>query len=289
MSKRSARMSPRLAKGLACAICLAIVLFVGRGPIWMPHAVKILVPNTTRVQPHAEASLKFNFSSTSCGHVTGFTQLRCLGFEPKFVLDVGANRGDWTRQFLKIFPQASFIMIDGFPHTDEWADLLRSSNVKATVAILDSTEHEVTWYANGGSTGNSIFKEQTHHYEKNVGQKAMAHTLDGLLSKFGWPKPFELVKLDVQGAEIAILAGAPHVLEHAEVMLLELPLAGSYNLGAPSFAGYLRFLDEAGFQPYDTTELHRTSGIAIQIDLIFVRKGSKWAQFAQYQISQMGR
>src|SRR3954466_1882042 len=38
--------------------------------------------------------------------------LKRLGFNPRRVLDVGANRGNWTRAALCAFPQASYLLVE---------------------------------------------------------------------------------------------------------------------------------------------------------------------------------
>src|ERR1700730_14702173 len=47
------------------------------------------------------------------GTIAGFLgDIRARGFKPRGIIDVGANRGDWTRVALSIFPDASVIMIE---------------------------------------------------------------------------------------------------------------------------------------------------------------------------------
>src|SRR6516165_10461379 len=47
------------------------------------------------------------------GTMAGFlADIRARGFTPRGIIDVGANRGDWTRVALSIFPDASVIMIE---------------------------------------------------------------------------------------------------------------------------------------------------------------------------------
>ena len=39
-----------------------------------------------------------------------FTLLKRLGFAPKHILDIGANRGLWTREAIKFFPDARYTL-----------------------------------------------------------------------------------------------------------------------------------------------------------------------------------
>lgn len=99
----------------------------------------------------------------------------------------------------------------------------------------------------------------------------------------------------VQGAELRVLQGATRCLAQAEAVLLELGVAGSYNLGAASFAEHISFLDAQGFSLFDVGEQHRmgpaslaADGILFQLDLLFVRKGGRFTRVAQAVISRFG-
>lgn len=231
----------------------------------------------------------------------GFPLLIALGFEPKRILDVGANVGDWTRSFMRIFPNATFLMLDGTDHIRDWWDLRHTaapSRVDAEVAVLGDREGQVNWYENPTfSTGNSWHKEQSALFNHTEGTSRHMETLDGLLHRTNRDPNFDLVKLDVQGTELDILRGAPNLLSNAQVLLLEMPFAGAYNEGAASFAEYIAFLDQAGFAPFDTEQFHRVTskgginedhGFLIQVDFIFVRKGSSYLEQAQKSIKLVG-
>jgi len=215
-----------------------------------------------------------------CLNTKGLERLACLGFQPEHILDIGANVGDWTRETLKLFPDASFTLFDGADHMNDWRDLI-NDKIVGTSAILDSKDHEVEWFASGGSTGNSLLKEVTGHFQGVRGQTVQAQALDSLLDKKQWGHTYELVKIDVQGAELAVFEGAPKVLSHAEVIKMELPFAAAYNKGAPSFVEFVVFMGTAGFLPFDAPERHNMFGVEVQIDFIWVRKDSRWHKVNQ--------
>lgn len=73
-------------------------------------------------------------------------------------------------------------------------------------------------------------------------------TVDSLKERFDLKPPF-LLKLDVQGAEAAVLRGAQETLKATDVVICETDL--------DDFAATNRLMEEAGFALYDVTEIRR--------------------------------
>lgn len=236
-------------------------------------------------------------STISANDPKAFELLRFMGFWPRGIVDVGANRGHWTRGVQAIWPNASFLMIEANEkHRPAWRDLLRNgSKVHAVSTILDSTKRDVQWHTNRGSAGDSLFKEATPAYRGLAPETRHAQTLDGVLERLasaGTVLLPDLVKLDVQGAELAVMRGAARAVAAAEVIVMELPFAGAYNTGAPAFSEYIAALDSAGFVPFDMLEQHHLSlgsrnAIILQVDVVFVRKGSRFLAHVQDAIAHM--
>lgn len=233
--------------------------------------------------------------------------LVALGFKPRRILDVGANVGDWTREYLKLFPDASFLMLDGTDHSRRWQDLLHTGGpgkVEGDVAILGDRDGTVDWYEDPSvDTGNSVHREQSALFNQTQALLRPIQRLDTLLKRTKRDPHFDLVKLDVQGSELDVLRGAGDVLSNTQVLLLEMPFVGTFNEGSPSFARYIDWLDAEGFTPFDIEQFHRVTtdggimtsdanqdhGFLIQVDLIFVRKGSNFLAEAQKSIGKVGR
>ena len=43
------------------------------------------------------------------------SNLRKNGLDPRQILDIGAYKGEWTHDVLKIFPQAEYLMMEANP------------------------------------------------------------------------------------------------------------------------------------------------------------------------------
>jgi hypothetical protein len=186
------------------------------------------------------------------------------GFSPKSILDLGAYHGNWSRHIKTIFPGSEFFMIDAIDY-----DELKDCNIPYKISVLYSEKTRVPWYEKR-NTGDSIFKEVTGHFVNTVETWKDTETLDSLFEG----RRFDFIKIDCQGAEIPILKGGQELIKNTEVILLEVPFAGHYNKGVPSFQEHICYMKSIGFLPYDIVELHRASGILIQVDLIFIRETS---------------
>lgn len=193
-----------------------------------------------------------------------FSVLQTLGWYPRNILDIGGYKGHWTRQVRAMFPKANFVIVEPNPHKE-----LESVGAPVHYELLSCEIKSVPWYSNM-TTGDSLYKENTRHYVMIAPVTRQTTTLDTLFPN----GVFDCVKIDCQGAELDILKGGQHMLTHTDVVLLECSFAGQYNSGAPSFADYIRFMDDIGFAPLDITELHRANNILCQIDVLFLRKSS---------------
>ena len=193
-----------------------------------------------------------------------YSNLTRVGWSPKTILDIGAYKGNWTRETSMVFPNAKFTLIE----PNEYIELkpFGSAVIQTIVGKETSTTN---WYSNL-STGDSIYKENTRHYESIVPISRTITTLDTLFPN----QSFDFIKIDCQGAELDILSGGKTLLEKTDVLLLECPFAGVYNMNAPVFLDYINMTNELGFSPIDITELHRANEVLCQIDILFLRKTS---------------
>lgn len=87
-------------------------------------------------------------------------------------------------------------------------------------------------------------------------------------------REFDLLKIDLQGAEIDVLRGAGLTLAGVEAIVIELSLL-EYNKGAPLIGETMGWLGEQGFALFDVVPLSRIpAGALLQVDGVFLRRGS---------------
>lgn len=200
--------------------------------------------------------------------------LKDRGYQPKHVLDIGACFGEWADDFYAVFPGTDILLIEA---NEERRESLTAKGLPFEISLLGEEEKQAcTFYVGdrASTAGNSIYREQTNFFFNEV--EIPMQTLDSLLERSGRAETeYDFIKLDVQGAELDILKGAPKTLEHAEFVLMELRLL-DYNQGAPTFADAIIFMNEAGFRPCDMFETHcwLSTPLLSEVDLLFAKEDS---------------
>ena len=124
-----------------------------------------------------------------------------------------------------------------------------------TVAQTLLGAHEGTIEFYESKHNSSILKDASG---REWGKKVIAPvtTLDALITKLALPDP-DLIKLDLQGAELDAMRGATRCLAHAEAVMLELSFI-ELQKGMPLIGDVVPFMAERGFRLYDVTGLwHR--------------------------------
>jgi FkbM family methyltransferase len=204
-------------------------------------------------------------------HRNALMRLKTLGFAPKTIYDIGAYRGGWTRLAREVFPDAAFVLFEA--NADNAAHLRKAGLRHYTVALAaEDGEKALFLPREGDATGTSLYRENSAHYDADnlVVRRVAAARLDTLVAAQRLP-PAELVKIDVQGAELDVIAGAKTALAHCQALIVELSLA-SYNKDAPLIGETLPAVTQHGLRCIDICELHRSpAGGVLQADFLFVK------------------
>jgi FkbM family methyltransferase len=191
--------------------------------------------------------------------------LKEINFEPAFILDIGAYRGQWSKQVRQIYPNVKMVMFEA--QESKMEELLKIKMevepCELFITLLGSeTRENVVFYEM--ETGSSIYEENTN-YERTIRHKKMKK-LDDFDLKFDLFSG-GFLKLDVQGSEIDVIRGAKKIIERTDVVLMEMNLL-NYNEGAPALNVVIQELDNLGFSVFDICDEHRThQGILFQINL----------------------
>jgi len=148
---------------------------------------------------------------------------------------------------------------------------LQSIGYSVFNVVLGSNEGTAEFYASG-STGDSLFRENTPFYDSVTARTVDVVTLDHVVEHEGLPLP-DFVKIDTQGSEVEILQGGHDSLRQTQLLLLEMPIV-RYNSGAPGFDAYIDVARDLGFVPFRLIESHMGNGLLLQVDILFISMGA---------------
>lgn len=200
------------------------------------------------------------------------------GFQPKGIIDVGAHRGDWTTMALRIFPHAKVIMIE--PQEELRTDLAKvceiHNDVEFLVTAAGRQKGELVQTIWSDLAGSSFLPEASaRRLEEGTQRVTPVTTLDDILSERPSFMP-DLLKIDTQGFELEVLAGAKSLMGKTELVILETSLY-EFVPGMPKTFDCIKFMEENGYELYDITEYLRRplDGALGQVDLAFALKSGR--------------
>lgn len=212
----------------------------------------------------------FQRPQTASPEKAAYERLAAKGFHPDGIIDVGAYQGEWTRTARSVFPDTPVLMIEAQDSKAHYLEAVCASlpDVSYVSAMLGSSPGEQAIFYEM-ETGSSFLPEQSN--VARTERTLTMTTLDEVARDFTGSL---FLKIDVQGAELQVLAGGPETLARSAAVQLEVALL-AYNKGAPTMIEVVNHMDSCGLVPFDVSGFSRPNGLdLVQIDLIFVRRDS---------------
>lgn len=186
-------------------------------------------------------------------------------FIPQNILDIGAHTGEWFKFIKGIYPNSQVFSIEANPNC---TTKLSRTNPNSLIAFLGSQKGETQFYINPEDpvcTGSSAYKEQTEYYDNSIPWTLPVVTLDSL------NQTFDLIKMDVQGAELDIIKGGENTIQQASILQLELSML-EYNKNAPLASEIISYLFNLGFNLFDVGSFYYWDDKLNQSDMLFVNR-----------------
>ena len=186
-------------------------------------------------------------------------------FMPAKILDIGAWNGFWTNNVKKIWAEAEYTCIEaGQKHEKKLKEITSNYHI----AVLGDSNREIKMHLAEISKGNK--KKITYTKGSSVFgvyenyELRQMQTLDELV---GSDAQFDLVKQDVQGAEIMIMKGAPEIFKRAKYVIQEVNLHKDENFpDMPHEEIMDSYMNTLGFNNSDIIATH--NGLD-QVDKIY--------------------
>ena len=186
---------------------------------------------------------------------------------PKTALDIGAYVGDFTRSLLRQFPNCQVVMVEANSHCESYLKTVGCPY--EIVALCDYNGQALLYMENDNllGTGASLYKENTNWYSKGEKQTVNTKRLDDCTYFDG--ASIDLIKMDVQGAELDVIRGGEKTIKNATFVMMETSLL-QYNQGAPLIDNVVERMVSMDFCMIDIVEYHKLSdGTIFQIDILF--------------------
>jgi FkbM family methyltransferase len=163
---------------------------------------------------------------------------------PTVIYDIGACVLHWTRKAKEAWPTSQYYLFDAANAVEPF---LEKSGHPYNVGVLtDEDEKQIEFYENPDHPGgNSYYLETTGAFNESHKSTRIGYTLDSIVSHHGWPLP-DMIKMDVQGAEVDILKGATRCLSKCKDVILEAQHV-NYNDGAPKVRDVIQYMESLGF------------------------------------------
>lgn len=199
-----------------------------------------------------------------------FAHLRGLGMDFRTVIDVGVARG--TPPIYEAFPRAKYVFVEPLEEfRDTLESLTRRLDATYVLAAAGAYDGEVDIHVHDDLSGSSVLRQAEGQALDGRPRRVRVVRLDGVL-----PPTIDrpcLLKIDTQGAELAVLEGLGHRLAEMDVLVIEASLL-PLRVGAPELIDLVTRLDQLNFAVYDILEGHvrALDGALAQIDLVFVPK-----------------
>lgn len=210
-------------------------------------------------------------------HVQFLEKIKNEGFEPKVIYDIGACVLHWTNEAKRIWPNAHFY---AFEAMDETEFLYKEAGIGYHLGVLSDKDGKIVEFNQNleHPGGNSYFTENPElsplatelWTDENKVQK-VAMTLDTIIERNSFNNAWEypdLIKMDVQGAELDILYGSKEVLKNCNHLILELQHK-DYNIGAPKAKEVIEYVESLGFTNHG---MFCGSNLCVDGDYYFTRK-----------------
>lgn len=164
-------------------------------------------------------------------------------FQPKVIYDIGSAVRHWQRLANDVWPDAKVYLFDAY---EPYEFLYK--NFDYHIGVLSNKEKMVKFYQSSVHVGgNSYYKENDDNvFPESCGVEKMAKTLDSVVEENKFMLP-DLVKMDVQGAEIDIFKGGQNVLKHAKYIIMEAQHT-DYNRDAPKYNEVIEIMKNNGWE-----------------------------------------
>ncbi len=196
------------------------------------------------------------------------------------LIDIGANVGNFTKDFLVFFPNCK--------------EIVCFEPIPSLVDEIDKNVNDVRLQIINSALGSSLSKKTIKYPKQNtpiasfyehrkelhsfysptniIQENVKVYRLDDMCKSFSKNENF-IVKIDTQGSELEVIKGGMSVLSRASAVIIEASFVPIFkNQQKPSFTEITKQLELAGLFPIIFQEFGKKESLyAFERDIIFVK------------------
>lgn len=249
----------------------------GRPPLLTSRLLDAASPRQLRSMVGRAVRRHFGVPETD----SALARVARIGFAPRTIVDVGANRGDFARACLRAWPTATVLCVE--PLDACVAKLRAAATVDRRIRVhpvLVGAEERAAVLLHEADVASSVLVEHAPNAFPTSTHRM--RTIDAIVAEHG--QGCEFLKLDTQGYELEALRGAERTLPDVQLLLAEVNFLDLHR-EVPLVATLIAWLAERGFVAYDICGLMRRQldGALWQADMMFVpedsplRRDKRWS------------
>jgi FkbM family methyltransferase len=208
---------------------------------------------------------------------------RVITVDSPVIVDIGANTGQTIEMMLRVFTRPQVFAFE--PSSRTFATLRRRYGNECRgmfqMAIGDSdTEQVLINYSSSLFTSlHKLHPEAALHHDVSElrvldSETVPSRRMDSLLPELGINR-IDLLKIDTQGHDLAVLRGAANTLQSGIVraVLIEVNFLSMYE-GEGSWLEIAGTLDAAGYKLVDFYEKHRSGNVLSWCNCLYQKTGA---------------
>jgi FkbM family methyltransferase len=212
-------------------------------------------------------------ASLELGHIDSLELLElCRSLRIATIYDIGANVGTWSLLAKAVMPEAvvhAFEPLAGC-HDRFHANLKGIRNVHLHKTALGREDTTATMYLGEVTDTSSLLPPGPKVQEQPAATIELpVRALDSFVRENSLP-PADLLKLDVQGFELEVLAGSVDTLDSASAVICEVSFTELYH-GQCLFGDVVSFLGARGFGVHAFGAETARGMPLVQADVLFLR------------------
>ncbi|MBD2209701.1 FkbM family methyltransferase [Nostoc linckia FACHB-104] len=200
--------------------------------------------------------------------------------QPLSVIDVGASRGEFSESLQQVYGLNKALLIEPQPSLcTKLKNRFKNSKIIVYECAVAESERIQEMEVLNWDYSSSLLEVRRDidnvntllDLEVNKKIECQVKTLDKILQEIEWYEPIDLLKLDVQGAELMALKGAEKTLRQTKMIFTEVSFSQLYE-GAPVFQEIYDYLHGKGFKLLTISDGFRgADGDLLQGDALFCR------------------